>query len=129
MNPQNGYYPYYDQNQYNNGYNNNMNYNYDQYQNNNNYNQYGNINYYYNNNPVYSVVPPSNPSQNYSKEENKEIKVTNENKNETKNTKLKKGIMLNIKKENMCYLRPPEYQPGYIKQTYGVPQYAQNPPK
>jgi hypothetical protein len=34
--------------------------------------------------------------------------------------------MLNIKKENMCYLRAPEFQPGYVQPTYGMPQFVQN---
>ena len=127
MDSQNGYYPYYNQNQYNNGYNryNNINYNYYQDQNNNNYkyNQNGNINQYYNNNPVYPIIPPSNSYQN--ENENK-LSIENKNEEKEKKPKLKRGIVLNFKKENMCFLRGPEYQPGYINQTYGKPQFIQN---
>ena len=112
----------YDQN--NNNYiaqnnNNNYNYNtsYDQYNNNEN------IIKYYNNYPVYSYIPPS-----YHSQEKNEIQRTNSNLKENENKK--KGIFLKIKKEDMCYLRPPEYQPGYIQQQYyGKPKYAENPPQ
>ena len=124
--------------QNNNNYNSNSNNNYDQnnknysFQNNNDYiydpynNKYGYIIKYHNNYPVYSYIPPSFPPQNKNNNQ-----TTNSYKNEkvSQNTKLKRGIILNIPKEDICYLRPPEYQPGYIKQTYGKPKYIENPPK
>ena len=105
----------------NNDYNYNYNTSYDQY--NNNYNNNENIIKYYNNYPVYSYIPPS-----YHSQEKNEIQRTNSNLKENENKK--KGIFLKIKKEDMCYLRPPEYQPGYIpQQYYGKPKYAENPPQ
>ena len=43
-----------------------------------------------------------------------------------RNIKLRRGIILNIKKEDMCYLRPPEFHKAYIGQSYGKPKYAEN---
>ena len=137
MNSQNGFNSYNNRNQYNPDYNNlnnnyceqynnnysyQNNYNYPQY-NNNNINQYGNIVRYYNNYPVYSYIPPSFPQQN-----NNEIKENTE-KEQKKDKQIKRGILLNLKKQDMCFLRPPEYQPGYLGQAYGKPKYIENPPK
>ena len=135
MNSQNGL-NYLNNNQYQNN-NNNFDYadnnynqnNYYNYQQNNNYynfnqhnnDQNGNIINYYNNNPVYSYIPPSFPSEN---KNNSEI---NNDKQNSQNTKLKKGIILNIPQEDICYLRPPEFQQGYIKQTYGKPNFINKP--
>ena len=100
---------------------NNGNYIYDPYN-----NKYGYIIKYHNNYPVYSYIPPSFPPQN-----NNYTQITNSNiiEKNPQNTKLKRGIILNIPKEHICYLRPPEYQPGYIKQSYGKPKYIENPPQ
>ena len=134
MNSQNGFNSYNNQIQFNPDYNNlnnnyceqyNNNYsyqnNYPQY--NNDFNQYGNIIKYHNNYPVYSYIPPSFPSQS-----NNETKMIKE-KEQNKDKQVKRGILLNIKKQDMCFLRPPEYQPGYIGPAFGIPKYAQNPPK
>ena len=106
----------YGQNNYHFSSQNNNYYNNEQY--NNNYN--GNIINYYNNNPVYSYIPPSFPS------EHKNSKEINIEKGNSQNSKPKKGIILNIPKQDICYLRPPEFQPGYIKQTYGKPNFVMN---
>ena len=114
--------------QYTNYYSNNFNNNSSVQNNyNNENNKYGNIIKYYNNYPVYSYIPPSIPQQNVI-----DIKVentSNKEKENPKNTKLRRGIMLNIKKEDMCYLRPPEFQDGYIQQTYGKPNYIEKKPE
>jgi len=73
--------------------------------------------------PVYSYIPPSFPLQN-----NNETKINKENE-QNEDKQIKRGILLNIKKQDMCFLRGPEYQPGYIGQAFGIPKYAQNPPK
>ncbi len=119
----NNNYGYYNQDLYSNQTNNNNNIN-NNYYNNNINNKYGKIVTYYNNNPVYSYIPPSIPSQNQN-----DIKVENldsKEKENQKNTKLRRGIILNIKKEDMCYLRPPEFHKAYIGQSYGKPKYAEN---
>ena len=111
-----------DQSNNNYTFQNNDNYIYDPYN-----NKYGYIIKYHNNYPVYSYIPPYFPPQN----SNNNTQITNSNiiEKNPQNTKLKRGIILNIPKEHICYLRPPEYQPGYIKQSYGKPKYIENPPQ
>ena len=114
----------YNNNNYNKNYYNNRNYN-----SNYNYN-YGNIINYHNNYPVYSTIPAStylssqsNEGQsNYSNNESDLKKETSLS--YPTETKEGRGIMIKIKPEDMCYLRPPEYAPGYIGQMTGIPSYA-----
>ena len=147
-----------------------QNYNY-------NYNPYGNIISYYNNNPLYAVIPASGPdaavqpqsndiyntsnnynynipasepfinvqSPNINIEDNNKASIPNVN-NDSNNTlnnvvipasgpyanqpmPKSRGIILRYKKSDICHLRPPECNPGYVGQIIGKPPYAKDPPK
>ena len=134
MNSQNNFY----YNSFNNQNQNKNNYEYPNYYGSNNYywqnnsdsnyyqfnDKFGKIIKYHNNHPVYSYIPPSFPSNN---DNNIEIKESNIiKKKNSQNTKMKKPIKIDIPKEDMCYLRPPEYQPGFIQQASGKPSYVEN---
>ena len=129
----NNNYNQYDNNNYSN-YQNNYNYsNYSNYNYNNN-NQYGNVIKYYNNYPVYSTIPasgftsnsiasttkPAEGNQNTYEKKDSDLK----GKTALKRPEVRGAIMLNIKPQDYCRARPPEYAPGLIGQKMGVPAYA-----
>ena len=128
----NNNYNQYDNNNYSN-YQNNYNYsNYSNYNNNNN--QYGNVIKYYNNYPVYSTIPasgftsnsiasstkPAEGSQNTYEKKDSDLK----GKTALKRPEVPRVIMLDIKPQDYCHARPPEYSPGLVGQKMGVPAYA-----
>ena len=128
----NNNYNQYDNNNYSN-YQNNYNYsNYSNYNNNNN--QYGNVIKYYNNYPVYSTIPasgftsnsiasstkPAEGSQNTYEKKDSDLK----GKTALKRPEVPRVIMLDIKPQDYCHARPPEYSPGFVCQKMGVPAYA-----
>ena len=129
----NNNYNQYDNNNYSN-YQNNYNYsNYSNYNYNNN-NQYGNVIKYYNNYPVYSTIPasgftsnsiasttkPAEGNQNTYEKKDSDLK----GKTALKRPEVRGAIMLNIKPQDYCHARPPEYSPGLVGQKMGVPAYA-----
>ena len=123
----------YNNNNYSN-YQNNYNYsNYSNYNYNNN-NQYGNVIRYYNNYPVYTTIPasgftsnsiasstkPAEGSQNTYEKKDSDLK----GKTALKRPEVPRVIMLDIKPQDYCHARPPEYSPGLVGQKMGVPAYA-----
>ena len=135
----NNNYNQYDNNNYSNyqnnyNYNNYSNYNYNNYSNYNINNQYGNVIRYYNNYPVYTTIPasgftsnsiasttkPAEGNQNTYEKKDSDLK----GKTALKRPEVRGAIMLNIKPQDYCRARPPEYAPGLIGQKMGVPAYA-----
>ena len=89
---------------------------------------------YYNNYPVYSTIPasgftsnsiasttkPAEGNQNTYEKKDSDLK----GKTALKRPEVRGGIMLNIKPQDYCHARPPEYSPGLVGQKMGVPAYA-----
>ena len=131
----------YNNNYYQNDYNNNYYHN-NYYQNNYN-NPYGNVLQYYNNYPVYATIPASGPYsnnqvQNYNEgnEQYYSKKLSTDSSSLKGKTALKNkpsgevtSKPFKIRKEDICYLRPPGHAPGFVSVAPGKPAYANQPPK
>ena len=123
---------YYNNNNYNNQYNNNQN----------NYSQpYGNVLHYYNNYPVYSSIPPQGPytnnqEQNNNNNENDYSKKSSNDFTDQKPKTILRGkkgtkgaIILTPNKQNMCFMREPQYYPNFAGIQKGRPAYTYKHPK